>query len=179
MESGSQQEPSLEQLFAALDERIEKLKQIYVQQDGESGQRHEEILAELHETYRRRIADYETQLAAAREERRTLQRSYERLRLQKGGFGFRVILLTGVFAGMLGFLVGYAGAFIKNDARRNFDAFSRQYAMDLELHLTRHDFRTARELILTAQKLPEWEPIQPQLEMLGKTVQHAENCCNK
>lgn len=68
---------------------------------------------------------------------------------------------------------------MKNDTRRNFEAFSRQHAMDLELYMTRRDFASARDLILTAQKLPEWKPILPQLEMLGRTVQHAEHCCDK
>lgn len=166
-------------MFAALDERIEKLKQIFVQEDGDVGKRHEEALAALRETYGRRLSDCETQLNALHDERRNLQRQYERLRLQKGGFGFRVVLLTGVFAGALGFATGFAGAFLKNDTRRNFEAFSRQHAMDLELYMTRRDFASARDLILTAQKLPEWKPILPQLEMLGRTVQHAEHCCDK
>lgn len=72
-------------MFAALDERIEKLKQIFVQEDGDVGKRHEEALAALRETYGRRLSDCETQLNALHDERRNLQRQYERLRLQKGG----------------------------------------------------------------------------------------------
>jgi septal ring factor EnvC (AmiA/AmiB activator) len=119
---------------------------------------------------------------ALREKNLHLQQDYEALRIQKGGFGFKSML----FSGMGGFLTALMLCFVylklkpKPQYARVFDRFQKEHLFNYELKLSNGDFNAVELSLQECKKRAEYQIIQPEIYFAEKLVGAAKrNCENK
>lgn len=108
-----------------------------------------------------------------------LQDNYEQLRVRKGGFGFKMLGMTG-FAATVGAVVLcwlYVQLKPRADHPALFADFRGQYQFNVEYALGRQDYQTAHRLLEEAQQNPSYRPIVPEIEFAEKLVKAAEQGC--
>lgn len=114
------------------------------------------------------------------EERHQLQLDYERLRVQKGGFGLKAMALSG-FAGFLSGLVLcllYLLLRPKDDHTATFTRFRDAHQFQYELAISEGRFEEVEKSLLQNQRLPENKVIQPEIEFARKMVGAAKRRCD-
>jgi hypothetical protein len=113
------------------------------------------------------------------EERHQLQLDYERLRVQKGGFGLKAMTLSG-FAGFCSGLVLcvlYLLLRPKDDHIATFIQFRDANQFRYELAISEGRFDEVEKGLLQNQRLPENKLIQPEIEFARKMVGAARRRC--
>lgn len=113
------------------------------------------------------------------EDRHQLQLDYERLRVQKGGFGLKAMSLSG-FAGFLSALVlciFYLLLRPKDSHTTAFVAFRDAHQFQYELAISEGKFGEVENSLLKSQDLPENKLIQPEIEFARKMVGAAKRRC--
>lgn len=136
------------------------------------------------ETLRQRYADdlfTERQLVRQlREDRHRIQQDYERLRLQKGGFGLKMLLLSG-FSGFMSALLLCAIYvwFLKPapDYIAEMTRFRAAHQLNLERALSERRFEEVEQALARSERLPENQAIRPGLELARKLVAAARQGC--
>ncbi len=115
-----------------------------------------------------------------REENHRIQHGYENLRIQKGGFGFKMLLLSGLG----GFVTALVLCFVylklkpKDPHTAALANFRREYLFNYELALSKKEFN---EVKISLEKLiqnSDNQTIKPELEILREMVEAAEKGCN-
>lgn len=115
----------------------------------------------------------------AHQENRQLQQQYESLRVQKGGFGFTMLLLTGFAGTVLGLVACYVFMRLHNDQVRAFQRFRGEQQFQLEFDLSHGNFNGASSVLQRSAQHPDYQPILPEIEFVHKVVVAAKQGCGK
>ena len=114
-----------------------------------------------------------------REENHQLQQGYENLRIQKGGFGIKMLLLSG-FGGFLTALVLcfiYLKLKPKDPHTIALHNFRRAHLFEYELALSKKQFNEVKTSLENELHHPDNKPITLEIEMLREMVEAAEKGC--
>lgn len=110
-----------------------------------------------------------------------LQQDYENLRVQKGGFGFKMLAATG-FASMLLTLMlcfVYLKLKPKPDDTLAFEQFKREHLFSIEYALSHGQFAQAQITLQDAIQKHDYQRIHPEIEFARKIVGAAERGCRQ
>jgi hypothetical protein len=116
-----------------------------------------------------------------REENHRIQHGYEVLRIQKGGFGFKMLLLSGLG----GFVTALLLCFVylklkpKPDYVTTFDRFRRENLFDYELALSNGNFEAVEASLGRCKDKQEYQNIQPEIVFTQKVVGAAKRFCQQ
>jgi len=116
---------------------------------------------------------------ALRDEHRQLQHGYEQLRLQKGGFGFKMLLL----AGFMGTVVALAACFVylrlkpKDPHTVAFEHFQREHLFEYELAISKGEWDAVEQSLRKEIELPENQAIKPELAFIRQLVTTTKRHC--
>lgn len=147
----------------------------------------------LLEEQRQRIAELETrakkyedewsalydQSRDLREETHRLRHDYETLRIQKGGFGFKMLL----FSGLGGFFTALILCFIyvkikpKEPSVAAFRQFQRENLINFELAIGKGQFGEVERTLDNSIARPEYAPIEAQLVFMREMMKATKNHC--
>ena len=114
-----------------------------------------------------------------RKENHRLQQDYEHLRIQKGGFGFKMLLLSGLG----GFLTALVLSFIylklkpKEPQVADFRQFQRENLISFELAIGKGQFDEVEQTLETSLRRPEYEAIEPQIIFMKEMMKATKNRC--
>lgn len=149
--------PEQKKHFETLQQALSEAKQ--------HGQRYEEAWSALFD-----------QNKTLREENHRLQQHYETIRIQKGGFGFKMLLLSGLG----GFVTALLLCFVylklkpKDPHTTALHAFKREHLFDYELALSKKQFDEVKTSLEKQLQKPENQSIKTEIEMLRELVEAAE-----
>ena len=135
-----------------------------------------EIRAKKYEDEWSALYDHNREL---REEGHRLRQDYETLRIQKGGFGFKMLL----FSGLGGFFTALVLCFIyvkikpKEPAIAAFRQFQRENLINFELAIGKGQFEEVERSLDNSLARPEYAPIEPQLIFMREMVKATKNHC--
>lgn len=115
----------------------------------------------------------------AHQESRRLQHDYEALRLQKGGFGFKMLLAVGFLAALLGLVSCYVFFRFKSTDTKTFQHFTREHQFRFEYALSHGQFEEVEAALRNSAQHPEFHSIQPEIEFTKKIVEAAKRGCGK
>lgn len=153
-ESDDQLPPALQQWVALRDEHIRMLQQ---------------------QTEQYRLAIDKTKgindrLEATEQEVQRWRSDYERLRIQKGGFGFKMLILTGFTALLFGLGAGWWFFRPKESNSTLFQRFSQAYGFQLEYQMAQKQYEAAERGLAVYRHDPVFAPILPELELINNLV---------
>ena len=114
-----------------------------------------------------------------REENHQLQHGYENLRIQKAGFGFKMLLLSGLGGFVTALLLCFIYVKLKpKDAHLTaLHNFRRAHLFEYELALSKKQFNEVTISLENELQNPENEPIKIELELVRELVEAAEKGC--
>lgn len=108
---------------------------------------------------------------------RQLQDDYENLRVQKGGFGFKML----VFSGFCGFIAGLVVCFLffrpTNHHSEAFRRFQREQLFQIEYAINEGRFEEALKQLSGFKEQPENDIIREELESIRKVTEAARRHC--
>lgn len=165
MEIGSTNNGSPEGLLAEQQKRIEALERAFAEAEHRA-QKHLQERDHWH-----------SQHWDAHQDNRQLQQDYESLRLQKGGFGFKMLLAVGFAGALFGLVSCYLFFRLKNDETKTFQHFTRQHQFQFEYALSHGQFEEVEATLRGSQSQPEFQAIQPEIEFTKKIVEAAKRGC--
>jgi hypothetical protein len=119
------------------------------------------------------------QHVALREEHRQLKHGYEQLRIQKGGFGFKMLLL----AGFMGTIVALVACFLylklqpKDSQTVAFEHFQREHLFQYELAISKGQFDIVEQSLRTELENPDNQVIKPELVFIRQLVTTTKRHC--
>ncbi len=169
MKSDPSNNEKAEQLIAAQQQRIEALEKL-VEATEKRAKNFEADWSNLFD-----------QNKALREENHKIQHGYEALRIQKGGFGFRMLMLSG----MGGFVTALLLCFVylklkpKPDYVATFEQFRRENLFNYELSLSKGDFEAVEASLEECSKKAEYKPVQAEIYFAQKVVGAAKRYCKE
>lgn len=158
---------STERLLAEQKKRIDALEQSFA------------ALQQKAKGYEEGWSDLFDQNRTLREENHRLQHDYEILRIQKGGFGFKMLLLSGLG----GFVTALVLCFVylklkpKNPETVAFGQFQRENLFNYELAISKGQFDEVEKSLDQCFERPEYDAIEPQLVFTREIVKAAKNRC--
>ena len=140
------------------------------------------------ETAEKRASSFESnwsvlfdQNKTLREENQKIQQGYESLRVQKGGFGFRMLMISG-FGGFFTALV-LCFVYLKLKPKPNyvatFQEFRREYLFDYELQLSQGDFSAVESSLMQNSQNPSYAPIKDEIHFTRKLLGAAKRYCQE
>ena len=103
------------------------------------------------------------------------QHDYEQLRIQKGGFGFKTILASGIAATVVGMALGWLFFQQKDPNAVLFSQFSKAAGFNLEYNLSHQQYNEAQKIIIDYQNNKTYSPIQPELLLIGNLIKAVRN----
>jgi hypothetical protein len=158
---------SQEQLIEAQEKRIQELERLH----SEAEKR-----AKSFETDWSKLFDQNKTL---REEKHNLQQGYETLRIQKGGFGFKALLASGLGAFITALLLCFVYVKLKPkpDHVATFDQFRRENLFNYELSLSHGDFESVETSLQLCHEKQDFKAIQPEIYFTQKIVGAAKRYC--
>jgi hypothetical protein len=164
--------PELADWLAIRDEHISRLEQdqqsMLVQMNA-LGQEHQTLKQE-HVAY---VTAYQHRTQQLQQEIQRWQEDYESLRLQKGGFGFKAILASGILATLMGLLLGWFLFRPVSPTSATFAAFRRQAGFPLEYALSQHQYQEANRIIQDQLQHNSNSGIKAELEFVADLVRAA------
>jgi hypothetical protein len=114
-----------------------------------------------------------------REENHRLQQDYEILRIQKGGFGFKMLLLSGLG----GFITALILSFIylklkpKEPPVVAFRQFQRENLINFELAISKGQFEEVEKTLERSLERPEYRTIEPQILFMQEMMKATKTRC--
>ncbi|MCW5921418.1 MAG: hypothetical protein KIS77_03675 [Saprospiraceae bacterium] len=114
-----------------------------------------------------------------RNENHRLQHDYETLRIQKGGFGFKMLMLSGLG----GFVTALVLCFVylklkpKEPHVVAFRQFQRENQIGFELAIGNGQFEEVEQALEKSLERPEFKSIQPQLIFIHEIVSASKRRC--
>lgn len=144
---------ALEQSFAALEQRAKK---------------YEDEWSSLYDQNR-----------GLREENHRLQHDYQTIRIQKGGFGFKMLLLSGLggFVTALILCVIYVKLKPKEPSVAAFRQFQRENLFNFELAISKGQFGEVEQTLEKSMSRPEYDAIEPQLLFMREMIKATKARC--
>jgi hypothetical protein len=114
-----------------------------------------------------------------REENHQLQQGYENLRIQKGGFGIKMLLLSGLGGFLTALILCFVYIKLKpKDAHIvAMNNFRRAHLFEYELALSKNQFNEVKTSLENELRHPDNKPITLEIEMLREMVEAAEKGC--
>ena len=111
-----------------------------------------------------------------REENHRIQQGYENLRIQKGGFGFKMLMLSGIGGFVTALLLCFVYLKLKpKDAHTQaLHNFRRTHLFEYEWALSKSQYETVRTSLEKETQNPDNELIKTEIEMLRELVEAAE-----
>ncbi|HND89171.1 MAG TPA: hypothetical protein PK971_12630, partial [Saprospiraceae bacterium] len=88
----------------------------------------------------------------AHQENRRLQQAYQSLRVQKGGFGFTMLLTVAAVAALFGLAAGYVFIRLSNDHSKAFQRFRGDQQFQLEFALSQGKFEESSAILQQAAR---------------------------
>lgn len=144
---------ALEQAYAALEQRAQK----YEQEWSAQYDRNKEL----------------------RDENHRLQHDYEILRIQKGGFGFKMLMLSG----LSGFIIALILCFIYLKLRPKephvaaFRQFQQENLINFELAISKGHFGEVEQTLKNSLDRPEYRPIEHQIVFMKEMMEATRKRC--
>ena len=146
---------ALEQAYAALEQRAQK----YENEWSAQYDRNKEL----------------------REENLRLQHDYETLRIQKGGFGFKMLMLSG----FSGFVIALILCFVYLKLRPKeqhvvaFRQFQRENLINFELAISKGQFGEVEQTLERSLERPEYQPIEHQIVFMKEMMEATRKRCGQ
>ena len=165
METGSTNNEGLEGLLDEQQKRIAALERAFAEAEHRA-QKHLQERDHWH-----------SQHWEAHQENRRLQQDYESLRLQKGGFGFRMLLTVGFSAALFGLVSCYLFFRLKNDETKTFQHFTHEHQFRFEYALSHGQFEEVEAALRSSAEQPEFQAVRPEIEFTKKIVEAAKRGC--
>ncbi|MBK8922944.1 MAG: hypothetical protein IPM81_15770 [Saprospirales bacterium] len=164
--------PSNEARIAALEQDLLSAKT--------DAQKYMRDLEKLRQQYAEDVFAERQQVKQLREERHRVQLDYEQLRVQKGGFGLKALLLSS-FAGFFGGLVLLLAYLLllkpKAEHTLAFEQFRNAHLFNYERAISAGKFGEVEQDLQYNLGLPENRLIQPEIEFAKKLVGAARRRC--
>jgi hypothetical protein len=161
------------------EERLAELEQALLAARA-SEQRCKQELEKLSQRYADDLFAERQLVRQLRADRHRIQQAYEQLRIQKGGFGLRMLALSGFsgFVSALVLCVLYWFLFRPTDAAEAaFSRFAQEELFKYELALSQGHCRQVVQHLEAHAKAPENRLIRPQLDFARKLVSAACRGC--
>lgn len=114
-----------------------------------------------------------------REEQRQLQHDYEQLRVQKGGFGFKMLLLWG----FMGTLVALVGCFVylklkpKDAHTVAFERFKHNHAIEYEMAISNGKLEEVEQSLRQELEKPDNQVIKSEITFIRQLITTAKRSC--
>lgn len=160
------------------DSRLPTLEQRLREAENKA-QKYGQELEKLRQQYADDLFEERQRCKRLHEERHQLQLDYERLRVQKGGFGLKAMALSG-FSGFMSGLVLFVLFWLlrpADDHTAAFVHFRDAHLFNYELAISKGHFDEVERNLQQQQDLPENKLIQPELEFARKLVGAAKRRC--
>jgi hypothetical protein len=107
-----------------------------------------------------------------------LQKDYESLRVQKGGFGFKALFGSGFMATLVAIAFGYFLFRPSKDLHAQlFEHLQKDHQFNIEYAIGQGQFIQAEEMLKSSLEKPENAPIYPEIQMIYKIVSAAKRKC--
>ncbi len=162
------------------EERIEALEQALLFAKKEA-QKYASDLENLRQQYADDLFTERQLSKQLNRERHELQHDYEQLRVQKGGFGLKALLLTGFTGFFGGILLGllYLLVFLPKDRHTAaFEQFRNAHLFQYERAISEGKFEYVEQDLQYNLQDPENKMIRPEIEFAKKLVGAAKRRCN-
>ena len=160
-------------------ERIAALEHELISAKNE-GQKYRLDFEKLRQQYADDLFEERKIAKRLQEERHQLQHDYNLLRVQKGGFGIKMLTLSG-FAGFLsGLLILVLYLFFlqpKSEDALVFEQFRDTHLFNYERSISQGDFEAVELSLQQNLELPENKIIRPEIEFAKKIVGAAKRRC--
>lgn len=168
METGPTNNQKTEQLIAEQQKRIETLEHSFAEL---------ELRAQKYENEWSDLYDQNKELRAANHR---LQHDYETLRLQKGGFGFKMLMISGFIGFVCAAMLCFAYLKLKPKEAHvvAFRKFQRENLFDYELAISQGRFDDVEKSLLLNLERPEFRPIEEELIFTKNLVEAAKRRCD-
>lgn len=98
------------------------------------------------------------------------QHDYEQLRIQKGGFGFKMLLASGTLAWLVGLLAGWLVFRQKDSNEALFRQFVKASGFNLEYNLTHEQYNDAHKIVQTYQQNETFAPVRAELDFIAALI---------
>lgn len=106
-----------------------------------------------------------------------LQHDYEKLRVQKGGFGFKMLFTNSFFAFVVGVVLCYGVLRLTDRRAHALGHFRQNHLFQLEYDLSHGNFDAAENTLQEQSALPENRPIHHEVEVMRQLVTAARKGC--
>jgi hypothetical protein len=104
-----------------------------------------------------------------------LQHDYESLRVQKGGFGFKMLMANGAAGAITGFILCYVLFRPKDNHAEVFEHFRREQQFNVEIAVNKGQYDEADAALKECLDKPEYASIKPEIVWTRKIVAAAKN----
>lgn len=169
MKSSSPNNENVDQLLVEQKKRIDSLEHALAEADLNIQKYKEEWSA---------LYDQNKEL---RDKNHRLQHDYELLRLQKGGFGFKMLLLSGFIGSLVAVLLCFAYIKLKPKEAHvvAFRQFQRENLFNYELAIHRGQFDDVEKSLDFNIDRPEYQAIAPEIAFTKNIVKAAKRRCGE
>jgi hypothetical protein len=161
------------------EERIARLEK-NLQSVQETAQKYKQDLEKLRQQYADDLFAERQLGKQLRDDRYKMQHDYEQLRVQKGGFGIKILTLSG----FVGFLSGLLLCVVyvvflhpKPDHAVAFEHFRNAHLFNYERSISAGKFGEVEQHLSQSLEAPEHQIIRPELEFAKKIVGAARRRC--
>lgn len=140
----------------------------------------EKALVEAERRNQKLVADltrHKEQTAEQQAELRQLQRDYETLRVQKGGFGLKMLFANGLGGFLTGLVVCYALVWLTDRRPQQFERFRREQLFKVEYAISEGKFQEAAQILKNSAEDPENYPLHDEIEAFRGVVEAARRRC--
>ncbi len=162
---GEQDKPSVAQLLAERDQRIAALEKAFVEAENRN------------KKWAGESAHGQDRFNRLQGELRELQGDYENLRVQKGGFGFKMLLATGFAGTLVGIVVCFLFFRPTDHRAKAFQRFQREQLFKVEYAISEGRFEDAAKMLASSAENPDNALIREELESLRKITEVAKRRC--
>jgi hypothetical protein len=156
-----------ERLFAEQKNRIEALEQAFTALEHRA-KKYEDDWSALYDQNR-----------DLREENHRLQHDYEKLRIQKGGFGFKMLLLSGLGGFITALLLSFVYLRLRPKSPEvvAFRQFQKENLFNYELAITQGRFEDVEKSLEISLQQPEYKPIESQISFIRDITRSFKTRC--
>ena len=151
------------------DELISALQSVKVAQQNV---RDVNAMRQEHVAY---VNAFQQKTATLEQEVQQWQHDYEQLRIQKGGFGFKTILASGIAATVVGMALGWLFFQQKDPNAVLFSQFNKAAGFNLEYNLSHQQYDEAQKTVADYHNNKIYAPIQPELQLIGNLIKAVKN----
>lgn len=164
--------PEVREWLAVRDEHILRLQQELADaaaalQKTEQVNRDLQALRREHKAY---TDAFNQRTKSLEDEVQAWQSDYEKLRIQKGGFGFKALLATGMAATLFGMAVGWLFFRQKDPNAALFQEFSKTAGFTLEYQMAQKQYAAAEQTVSGYRHNKVFAPIDRELELIANLI---------